>query len=194
MALLTFDKSCWCYKRRKWKIRKAKALSLGKCEKALQVNVFSKHTLNQLLLIKMLKPLLTHKSLDMSAGIPTFRAAELVPPFPWSSRARHSLPFTDAFLCKHGCQLKYTNKQQKKKQQREAQFTQDIFWCKPIYWLPDAPQIYLSAVGSSVFCCPIFRAVADSRLWKHPHTYPGREKSLTTALTTKSKGLEPGAW
>lgn len=114
MALLTFDKSCWCYKRRKWKIRKAKALSLGKCEKALQVNVFSKHALNQLFLIKMLKPLLTHKSLDMSAGIPTFRAAELVPPFPWSSGARHSLPFTDAFLCKHGCQLKYTNKQQKK--------------------------------------------------------------------------------
>lgn len=60
------------------------------------------------LLLQTSGRLLTHKRLHVSARIATFRAAELVPPFAGSSGARRSLPFTDAFLCEHGCQLKHT--------------------------------------------------------------------------------------
>lgn len=64
--------------------------------------------LNLPLLLQTLSRSLTHKSLHVSARISTFRAAELVPPFAGSSGARRSLPFTDAFLCERGSQLRHT--------------------------------------------------------------------------------------
>lgn len=73
--------------------------------------------LNRPPLLQTLNRLLTHKSLHVSARIPTFRAAELVPPFAGSSGARRSLPFTDAFLCGRGCQLKHTQTSRSTKQQ-----------------------------------------------------------------------------
>lgn len=34
--------------------------------------------------------------------------------------------------------------------------------------------LYLSTIASTLLCCPIFRGIADSSLWKRPHPYLGR--------------------
>lgn len=108
--------------------------------------------------------LLTYKGLYMCAGISTFRAAKLTSPLAWSSRARESLPFTDAFLCKHDIKLRLYR----------LFLVQSgvVFYSGRWLWVRFIlPEDYLSTI--TIFCCPIFRGIADSSLWKWPHPYPG---------------------
>lgn len=91
--------------------------------------------LNLLLWIHVSKGLLTHKSLHVSARISTFGAAKLVPTFSRSAGTRCSLPFTKAFLCERGCQLKHTNSPAEKNNRlvQQSLFTQDIFRYQSIH-------------------------------------------------------------
>lgn len=120
---------------------------------------------------------LTYKGVYICAWNSTFRAAKMISPLSWPSRAGVSLPLTDAFLYK-GHQLSNNTLNPSTLSRLVKLFAIDI---------------YLSSITPTILCGTIFGGKAHCSLRKWPYPHLCRWRNFPTPLTTQGKELNTRA-